>query len=142
GHSVKNCPKSVETPVGVCYRCGSGDHTTKDCKKKGNSFSFATCFVCGGQGHLASACQKNEKGLYPNGGSCKYCGSTQHLVKDCKPTRNKDLEATIGTIDAEQGGDDDDVFVALKMQQEDKIKQDAVPKVPAVKKPKRVVARF
>ncbi|KAJ2590001.1 hypothetical protein H4R99_007253, partial [Coemansia sp. RSA 1722] len=117
-------------------------HTTKSCPTPGKSFTFATCFVCGGQGHLASKCEKNEKGLYPNGGGCKYCGSTQHLAKDCKPTRNGSTEATIGTVDAKQGGDDDDVFAALRMQQQDKTKQDTAPKKPLVKKPKRVVARF
>ncbi|KAJ2853157.1 Zinc finger CCHC domain-containing protein 9, partial [Coemansia asiatica] len=70
GHSVKNCPKASEAQVGVCYRCGSDEHTTKDCSTRGKSFAFATCFVCGGQGHLASKCEKNDKGLYPDGGGC------------------------------------------------------------------------
>ncbi|KAJ2333115.1 hypothetical protein GGI00_002483 [Coemansia sp. RSA 2681] len=143
GHSVKNCPKAESgTAVDVCYHCGSADHTTKVCPTPSKTFSFATCFVCGGQGHLSSACQKNEKGLYPNGGGCKYCGSTSHLMKDCKPTKNKDVEATVGTIDAHQGGDDDDVFVALRRQQVDKERRDIEPKKPATKQPKKVVVKF
>ncbi|KAJ1816775.1 hypothetical protein LPJ60_005165, partial [Coemansia sp. RSA 2675] len=140
-HSVKNCPKAeTGTAVDVCYHCGSADHTTKVCPTPSKTFSFATCFVCGGQGHLSSACQKNDKGLYPNGGGCKYCGSTLHLMKDCKPTKNKDLEATVGTVDAHQGGDDDDVFVALRRQQVDKERRGAEPKRPAAKQPKKVFA--
>ncbi|KAJ2705419.1 hypothetical protein H4R19_005125 [Coemansia spiralis] len=132
GHSVKNCPDGQAI---VCYHCGADDHTTKGCPTPSRSFPFATCFVCGGRGHLASRCPKNEKGLYPNGGGCKYCGSTQHLMKDCRPTRNKDAEPTIGTVDARQGGDDDDVFVALRRQQDDK----APTAAPTARKPKRVI---
>ncbi|KAJ1724433.1 hypothetical protein LPJ53_001274 [Coemansia erecta] len=143
GHSVKNCPQTGgATQTGLCYHCGSDEHTTRNCSKPGKGFAFATCFVCGGQGHLASKCEKNEKGLYPNGGGCKYCGSTQHLARDCKPTRNEDRDATVGTVDAGQGGDDDDVFAALRRQQADKATPESAPKAPAAKKPKRVIARF
>ncbi|KAJ2480490.1 hypothetical protein IWW56_002434 [Coemansia sp. RSA 2131] len=140
GHSVKNCPKSETRQNAVCYHCGSDDHTTKRCPTPGKSFPFATCYVCGEQGHLASLCQKNEKGLYPNGGGCKYCSSTQHLAKDCRPTRkNNNTEMTIGTVDARQGGDDDDVFVALHRQQKD---VGAQAPVPVAKKPKKTVVNF
>lgn len=152
GHSIKNCPKAEsDTAVDICYHCGSNEHTTKNCATPNKSFSFATCFVCGVQGHLASACEKNDKGLYPDGGGCKYCGSTQHLMKDCKPASNRDGDITVGTVDAYQGGDDDDVFVALRRQQVDKDKQGngngdpsgaSGSKKQMSKKPKKVVVNF
>ncbi|KAJ1729314.1 hypothetical protein LPJ61_003588 [Coemansia biformis] len=143
GHSVKNCPSAGGGgQAAVCYHCGADDHTTKGCPTPSRSFPFATCYVCGGRGHLASRCPKNEKGLYPNGGGCKYCGSTQHLMKDCRPTRKRDGEQTVGTVDAQQGGDDDDVFVALRRQQDDRARQAAPPAAAAAgpaKRPRKVV---
>ncbi|KAJ2723350.1 hypothetical protein GGI07_002703 [Coemansia sp. Benny D115] len=140
GHSIRNCPTTTAT--GICYHCGSLEHTTKMCPKPGKTFPYATCFVCQQQGHLASLCPKNEKGLYPNGGGCKYCGSTQHLAKDCAPTRVDRDEVVVGLVEDGQGGDDDMVFSALRMQQKDRIKEEAEKAAKGPKKPKRVVARF
>ncbi|KAK9729395.1 hypothetical protein K7432_000276 [Basidiobolus ranarum] len=136
GHPAKDCPKADESGVGICYNCGSTEHTSKDCRKPadGNPFSYASCFICNGQGHLASKCPQNQKGLYPNGGGCRYCGSINHLAKDCRPATNSENMTTIGKIDLEQGGDDDDVFVALHKIQKEK----AQPK-PASKPKKKVV---
>ncbi|KAJ3108167.1 hypothetical protein HDU97_002079 [Phlyctochytrium planicorne] len=119
GHSVKNCPvggdavsfgkegaidKSLISGIeleNICYKCGSNEHKSS-------------------QWHLAGACEQNEKGLYPMGGSCRYCGSVRHLAKDCKPSRNDGAGVTeLGVIDNNQGGDDDDVFLALKKMQKD-----------------------
>ncbi|KAJ2395632.1 hypothetical protein GGI23_004228 [Coemansia sp. RSA 2559] len=122
GHRVKNCPQASNHDVGVCYHCGSEDHTTKSCPKPGKSFPYATCYVCKERGHLASKCKLNDKGLYPNGGGCKYCGSKLHLMRDCKPAQNNVAGTTVGMVVPSQGGDDDDVFTALRRQQEDKSK--------------------
>ncbi|KAJ3136982.1 Zinc finger CCHC domain-containing protein 9 [Physocladia obscura] len=108
-----------KTPMeGICYKCGSTEHKSSQCKKKLNSvdnlYPFASCFVCKGIGHLASMCPQNERGMYPNGGSCKFCGSVKHLASQCKPASMEGGVSTVGVIDLSQGGDDDDVFAALK----------------------------
>ncbi|KAF8325773.1 uncharacterized protein EI90DRAFT_2015627 [Cantharellus anzutake] len=67
-------------------RCGSAEHTLKECKEKTdpqNPLPFASCFVCSEKGHLSGKCPKNENGLYPNGGGCRMCGMKDHLAKDC-----------------------------------------------------------
>ncbi|KAJ3009242.1 hypothetical protein HKX48_008081 [Thoreauomyces humboldtii] len=124
GHSVGNCPKTNQTPSdplaptgppGICYKCGSPDHTSSQCRdKKIKGYPFAHCYVCDTTGHIASACPDNERGMYPNGGSCKFCGSVRHFARDCKPAVQEAGVTTLGKIDLKQGGDDDDVFVALR----------------------------
>ncbi len=121
GHPVSECPNSGSN---LCYNCGALDHASGSCPlpvDKSNPYPFATCFVCNEKGHIAGACPKNENGLYPNGGGCKYCGSKTHYAKDCKPVKQgKDTgNITLGMIDAHQGGDDDDVFIALKKMSQD-----------------------
>ncbi|OCB87368.1 hypothetical protein A7U60_g5508 [Sanghuangporus baumii] len=84
GHAAKDCPKvkSSQTSgnragksnliTGICYRCGSSQHTLSRCKKPenpDNPLPYASCYVCSGKGHLASSCPKNkDNGVYPNGG--------------------------------------------------------------------------
>ncbi|KAJ3112728.1 hypothetical protein HK098_007970 [Nowakowskiella sp. JEL0407] len=124
GHAVADCPQAKEGDIegqatGICYRCGSTAHRVQMCRKfpkKDNPYPFAHCFVCNEQGHLSSQCPQNEKGLYPNGGSCKYCGSVRHLARDCKPMKQEEGTIQLGTIDVSQGGDDDDVTIALHKQ--------------------------
>ncbi|KAF9110424.1 hypothetical protein BGX27_006356 [Mortierella sp. AM989] len=143
GHSAKDCKES--SGVGLCYSCGSSEHTTKDCKKlnkDGNKFKFATCFVCKEQGHLAGQCPKNERGLYPNGGSCRFCDKVDHLAKDCKLTKEEVGTLTLGKIDLVQGADDDDFHIFVdekrKLTEEQKTMKKMV-KAPT-KAPKKVVS--
>ena len=74
--------------VCVCYNCGEPGHSTFACPidkasagcgaveghrwsekccviKVGDGMSYAICFVCNEEGHLASRCSKNERGVYP-----------------------------------------------------------------------------
>jgi zinc finger CCHC domain-containing protein 9 len=106
GHSAKDCPSirpdadrdgptttttktnaKTAAVVGICYRCGSRKHNLARCRlpaRPDNPLPYASCFVCSGQGHLAGSCPRNNgRGVYPNGGSCKLCGETTHLARDC-----------------------------------------------------------
>lgn len=58
------------------------------------------CFICKQEGHLAKACPDNPKGLYPKGGGCIFCGSVEHLKRDCPRKKEKDAKnyVTVGTI--------------------------------------------
>lgn len=86
GHTSSTCPSSSSNDK-QCYRCASLQHTTKSCPIRAdpaNPYPHAICFVCKATGHLASACVDNEKGVYPDGGSCRWCGSVEHLARNCK----------------------------------------------------------
>ncbi|ODN04536.1 Zinc finger CCHC domain-containing protein 9 [Orchesella cincta] len=67
----------------LCFKCGSMEHTSRKCRRQGENFEFAKCFICSGSGHIARQCPQNSNGIYPSGGSCGECGSSTHLKKDC-----------------------------------------------------------
>nr|CDI56323.1 e3 ubiquitin ligase interacting with arginine methyltransferase [Melanopsichium pennsylvanicum 4] len=152
GHSAKECPNALDaqsislksdsaantngdTPmigrdaVGICFRCGSTEHTLSKCRKsalKGHDeLPFATCFICHSKGHLSSKCPNNAgRGVYPEGGSCKLCSSVEHLAKDCPLALRNESKSNKGDRDASKlvnqvivgstregqakGGDEDD----------------------------------
>lgn len=89
GHSMEDCTKKDQksnTSSSCCYRCGSTEHTLRDChveSSSSNELAFAECFVCKAKGHISRDCPQNPNGVYPNGGSCHHCGSTRHFAKDC-----------------------------------------------------------
>jgi len=90
GHMAAKCPKKGEgeSAQDICFKCGSTEHSIYQCKKDtGDDMPFATCFICKQKGHLSSKCPDNPRGLYPDGGGCRFCGSVEHYRRDC-PERN------------------------------------------------------
>lgn len=117
GHRVQNCPETGDHKS-ICYNCGSSEHGLKECTAPSSNFAHATCFVCKEKGHLAGQCPKNERGVYPNGGSCRFCGSTKHLARNCNPTTNDPREVVVAAIPRDQvkkaNPEDDFVHEALQ----------------------------
>lgn len=147
GHSAKDCPNALDAQsislkadtapsdspmigrdaVGICFRCGSTEHTLSKCRKpalKNDALPYATCFICHSKGHLSSKCPNNAgRGVYPEGGSCKLCSSVEHLAKDCplairnegkshkadKEAKSLVNQVIVGsTKNATNGGDEDE----------------------------------
>ncbi|XP_028406970.1 zinc finger CCHC domain-containing protein 9-like isoform X2 [Dendronephthya gigantea] len=100
GHQASECPNKEDMKIGSCFKCGSLDHTTKNCKESvddtsSGSFPFAKCFICQEMGHLARSCPENPRGLYPQGGGCKVCGSVEHLKRDCPQVVKKKIKGNV-----------------------------------------------
>jgi len=95
GHLANECPKKdLESDVSdICYKCGRSEHTVHECTAnvKEGEYPFAKCFICKEKGHLSGKCPDNPRGLYPDGGGCKFCGSVEHYRKDC-PERSENQE--------------------------------------------------
>ncbi|KAI8486548.1 Zinc finger CCHC domain-containing protein 9 [Branchiostoma belcheri] len=117
GHGMSECPAmtaDVEQGTGICFRCGSTEHKSAKCTARNipeqtgkSDLPFAKCFICGESGHLSKSCPDNPRGLYPNGGCCKHCGSVEHHQWQC-PT-NKSLGGSeviqVGTMDSHSSAD-------------------------------------
>lgn len=108
GHNLSECPnldksQQVEFGTGICFKCGSTEHTHFECKVvRDDQYKFAQCFICKEQGHIARQCPDNNRGLYPKGGACKVCGDVTHLKKDCpKFQMQQEQQAVVAkTIDS------------------------------------------
>ncbi|SPO32131.1 uncharacterized protein UTRI_02688 [Ustilago trichophora] len=124
GHSAKDCPNALDAQsislkadastsdspmigrdaVGICFRCGSTEHTLSKCRKpalKHDELPYATCFICHSKGHLSSKCPNNAgRGVYPEGGCCKLCSSVDHLAKDCPLALRNEGKTNKGDKDA------------------------------------------
>ena len=138
GHAAKDCPQALDAnssrldqltgtmtgsdAVGICFRCGSTQHTLARCRRPATDHDhlpFATCFICSEKGHLSSKCPSNKgRGVYPDGGSCKLCQSVDHLARDCplslpRNAQPQDTHTLIATDDRMHGGADQDYLHSL-----------------------------
>ncbi|CAI8020885.1 Zinc finger CCHC domain-containing protein 9, partial [Geodia barretti] len=105
GHWLGDCPLAPSSSAGVCFKCGSSEHTCQQCHAKvpSGEFPYAKCFICGEIGHLTRSCPDNPRGLYPRGGGCKICGSVEHLKANC-PDGNKSTKVTTSAATSEARG--------------------------------------
>ena len=87
------CPlKGEGESSDICFKCGSTEHNIHQCQTqlKEGEFPFAKCFICKLIGHLSGSCPDNPRGLYPDGGGCKFCGSVEHYKRDCTANGGND----------------------------------------------------
>lgn len=183
GHSAKDCPNALDAQsislkpadssssdspmvgrdaVGICFRCGSTEHTLSKCRKpalKNDELPYATCFICHSKGHLSSKCPNNAgRGVYPEGGCYKLCSSVEHLAKDCplslrneakahkggKETKALMNQVIVGSTKEAQatGGDEDDFhsFARKRAQVDQEIKADNQPAAKKLKSSTKVVS--
>lgn len=84
GHNYSLCPYNTSMGSVSCYTCGADGHASRNCPKAKDKtttpdYSFAECFICKQKGHISSQCSENKNKVFPKGGSCFRCGSTEHM---------------------------------------------------------------
>ena len=140
----------------ICYKCGSTEHRIQACPKikpflppggknakidfgKIGDLPYANCYVCNKSGHLAGHCPASNKGLYPQGGSCRECGSVYHFVADCpEKDKTKRTKNGKGDDDASNASSSDSVVIDQFLEDEQPRVEDNVEK----KTKKRKVVQF
>ncbi|XP_055931656.1 zinc finger CCHC domain-containing protein 9-like [Argiope bruennichi] len=111
GHLLAECPMPLgnsNQETGICFKCGSAEHTSYKCPEKIEGYPLAKCFVCKEQGHISKDCPKNDHGVYIKGGKCSLCGNVNHLKKDCptlKKRNDEESDITAYTINEEKSVD-------------------------------------
>lgn len=112
-----------------------------------DTLKFAKCYVCSETGHLAGQCPKNDKGVYPDGGCCRFCGSTRHLAKDCNPTAKDPNAVMVSAIPEGQektaNPEDDYAFETLqKIHSEKDVRRQEKAAAKAEKRRTKKVVKF
>lgn len=110
------------------------DSVTQYLHKKIGELPYAKCYVCNQDGHLSGQCPKNERGLYPNGGSCVICQQVDHYAKDCPVTKEEAGTTAVGMINLDQGADDDDYHIFAEEKQKIAEEKRQEKKMDAIKK--------
>lgn len=127
GHNFADCPDIKESEAsksGICFKCGSTEHTHFQCKVSQNqNFRYAVCFVCKEQGHIARQCTLNPQGQYPKGGSCHLCGEVTHLRRDCPKAEEEKSSKTV-TVNSLKNGQLEDIdAIQVKTKSDEKKKK-------------------
>ena len=71
----------------VCFNYRKPGHGIDECPEKTSgmdkNLKNRSCFICGKKDHRALQCPDNPRGMYPDGGGCKFCGDVTHLYMAC-----------------------------------------------------------